>query len=63
MAEDLNNLRNMRHTPSYKTLNNRSESEFSHVPNGMTCTLPERPSFLKVEYFEGEGFIGNLIGT
>lgn len=41
MTEVLNNLKNMRHTSSYKTLNNISESEFSHVPSVITCTLPE----------------------
>lgn len=55
MAEILNNLRTIRHIPSYKTFN-RSESEFSHVPNVILGTLPEETSFLKVEYFKGEGF-------
>ena len=53
----------MRHTRSYKTLNNSSESEFSHVPSVITCTLPEGPSFLKVGYFKGKDFPCYLTGS
>lgn len=63
MAEVLNNLGTVRHTHSYKTLNNRAEFEFSHIPNAVTCTMPEGPSFLKVGYFKGKGFLCNFTGT
>lgn len=53
MTEVLNNLRDIRHVASYKTLNNRSESEFSHIPNVIICTFH---FLLKSGKFQRRGF-------
>lgn len=47
----------------YQILNNWSESELSHVPSIVICTLLEGPSSLKVGYFKEKGFLWNLTGT